>query len=238
MKAIILAAGLGSRLNKLTFERPKALVEVNGITMLESLIKRLKSQGVTEFLINIHHHGQKIIDFLKHNNNFGAHITLSDERDILLNTGGAILKAKDFIAGNKPVLVHNVDILSNTSIDVLEKYHIDNRSIATLCIRKRETQRGLLFNNSMNLIGWMNKSTNQFRWVDKKQHEFNKFAFSGIYMIDPEFITELRFTDNFSIIDAWLDIANRKTIMGYVDNSSLWHDLGTIEKIKTAQRNT
>ena len=108
MKAIILAAGLGTRLGKLTADKPKALIEFNGKTMLETVIQNLKQQGINKFLINIHHHGQSIISYLNENDNFGVNITISDEREQLLDTGGAILKASDFIKGDEPVLVHNV----------------------------------------------------------------------------------------------------------------------------------
>ncbi len=237
MKAVILAAGLGSRLKKLTKDTPKALVKVNGTTMLESLILRLKKQGFDEFLINIHHHGLKIIDYLTINNNFGVNITISDERNKLLDTGGAILKAKDFIIGNDPVLIHNVDIISDLQFDLLREYHNSKNSIATLCVRERETNRGLLFNNNMLLTGWVNKSKNQFKWVKSEQSSFHNYAYSGIYMINPDFISEITFRGQFSIIDAWLDIAGRKDISGYVDDSLVWHDLGTIDKINTVEQN-
>ena len=149
MKAIILAAGFGSRLKNITSNKPKALVEVNGIAMLELVIQNLKKQGITDFLINIHHFGESVINFLAINNNFGVNITISDERDQLLDTGGAILKAHSFIKGAESVLVHNVDIISDIRIADLLAYHTKSNSIATLCIRKRESGRGLLFNNEM-----------------------------------------------------------------------------------------
>jgi len=235
MKAIILAAGLGSRLNELTENKPKALIEVNGKTMLEGVIQNLKAQGVNDFLINIHYLGQSIIDYLNNNDNFGVNITISDEREQLLNTGGAILKAKNFIAGNEPVLVHNVDIVSYISIKDLLVYHNSSNSIATLCVRKRDSERGLLFNRSMQLVGWTNLENNEFKWVNKKQMNYYIFAFSGIYMIAPNFTDLINNTGSFSIIDAWLEIAINNLISGWVDSSPIWHDLGTIEKINAAE---
>ena len=236
MKAIILAAGLGSRLKHVTHDKPKALVEVDGIPMLESVILKLKSQGINELLINIHHFGQSIIDFLDTKNNFGVDITISDERDLLLNTGGAILRAKNFILGNEPVLVHNVDVISNVNIKELLMYHTEKRSIATLCVRQRDSQRGLLFNNKNLLIGWTNLVDKKYRWVTHSCTDYSLFAFSGIYIINPDFVNHITQTGIFSIIDTWLDIAKNHPISGYIDTSSIWHDLGTMDKISDAEK--
>lgn len=236
MKAIILAAGLGTRLKNITQNIPKALVEVNGKTMLEIAILNLKNQGFNNFLINIHHQGKSIIDFLSSKNNFGVNIIISDERDRLLDTGGAIFKAKKFIAGNEPVLVHNVDVISDVSIPSLFEYHKKNDAVATLCVRKRETQRFLLFNNSNNLIGWTNVKKKEFKWVDKSYSKYHYYAFSGIYVISPKFVELIKQTGKFSIIDSWLEIANNNIINAYVDISNQWHDLGTIEKINIAEK--
>ena len=188
MKAIILAAGLGSRLNEITKDKPKALVDVNKVTMLERVIVNLKNQGVNRFLINIHYLGQEIIDFLAKNNNFGVSIIISDERNRILDTGGAILKARDFIAGSESVIVHNVDIISDININEIFDYHDKNNSLATLCIRKRKSDRGLLFNSNMQLVGWANTKKNKYKWVNNSINDYNIFAFSGIYMITPEFV--------------------------------------------------
>jgi len=237
MKAIILAAGLGSRLKNITNNKPKALVEVNGKTMLELVLQNLKKQGVTNFLINIHHFGDSIIDFLALNNNFGVNITISDERDKLLDTGGAILKARNFIKGNEPVFVHNVDIISDVKIIDLLNYHTQSGSIATLCVRKRNSGRGLLFDENMHLVGWTNIEKHQFKWVSNIYKDYNLFAFSGIYIISPEFVNEIKQTGKFSIIDTWLNVAKNNCISGFVDYSQTWHDLGTVEKISVAERN-
>ena len=235
MKAIILAAGLGSRLGKLTADKPKALIEVNGKTILESVIQNLKQQGVNNFLINIHHLGQSIINYLNDNDNFGVDITISDEREQLLNTGGAILKARNFIKGDEPVLVHNVDIISTIDIQRLLGYHKKTNSMATLCVRKRKSGRGLLFNKNMQLTGWTNVEEHEFKWVNDDHDNYNMYAFSGVYMIAPEFVDLITQTGNFSIIDTWLEIAENNKISGYIDKSDTWHDLGTIEKINIAE---
>lgn len=235
MKAIILAAGLGSRLKNMTKDKPKALVEINGITMLEMVIQNLKSQGIVEFMINIHHLGQNIIDFLDANNNFDVQITISDERDKLLNTGGAILKATKFIDGNEPVLVHNVDILSDINYQQLFDYHSKNHNLVTLCVRKRDTNRMLLFDNYNNLKGWVNKKTGEQKWVDDSSNNYKQLAYSGIYIIRPEFPDHIKESGSFSIIDSWLEIAKNNTIKAFIDDSQVWHDLGTLERIKNAE---
>ncbi len=237
MKAIILAAGLGSRLKSITANNPKALVEVNGKPMLEIVIQYLKKQGVVDFMINIHHFGDSIIEFLSRNNNFGVNITISDERDHLLDTGGAILKAHGFIKGNQPVLVHNVDIISDVKIADLLNHHAKSGSIATLCVRKRNSGRGLLFDDTMKLIGWANVEKRDFKWVNNVLANYNLFAFSGIYLISPQFSDKIMQRGKFSIIDTWLTMARSEIISGFIDSSDTWHDLGTIEKIKAVKSN-
>ena len=135
MKALIFAAGLGTRLRPLTDDRPKALVEINGITLLEIVIRRLKKAGVTDIIVNVHHHAQMIIDFLNSKNNFDINIVISDERDELLETGGGLLKAADFFADGKPFFVHNVDILSNIDLKKMYEKHVKSKAVATLSTR-------------------------------------------------------------------------------------------------------
>jgi NDP-sugar pyrophosphorylase family protein len=125
MKAMIFAAGLGTRLRPLTNDRPKALVEVGGVAMLERVINRLKSHGITEIVINIHHFGEKIIEFVKQNNDFGITIHISDERDLLLDTGGGILKAQQWLDGEEPIIIHNADILTDFDLHKMVKQHIE-----------------------------------------------------------------------------------------------------------------
>lgn len=234
MKAFILAAGLGSRLGDLTKDKPKALVQLNGEELLGRLINCLKNQGFDQFLINIHHHGQMVIDYLKANKQFGVEIQYSDERSELLDTGGAILKARHFFNSNEAVLIHNVDIISDVNFKEMLSFHIKNDALATLCIRKRETNRSLIFNHQMRLKGWMNKKTNEFKWVDSSLADYLTFAYSGVYFAAPEFPDYLSYTGKFSVIDGWLSIAKSKLINGYHDTSESWFDLGTPEKLSMA----
>ncbi len=235
MKAFILAAGVGSRLKALTYDKPKALVKFNNKTMLELLLDKLKSQGINNIVINIHHKGEMIIDYLKANNNFGLDIQISDERDELMNTGGALLKARNLLQGREPVLIHNVDIISATNIDNLYGYHSCKKSMATLCVKERETSRYLMFDSDLQLKGWQNKKTGEQRFVNSV-HKINyTLAYSGIYIIEPGFVDLIKQTGSFSIIESWLDIATNNRITGYIDPGEYWFDLGTKDRIDNAQ---
>src|SRR5690606_32019928 len=155
MKAMIFAAGMGTRLKPLTDTIPKALVPVGGKPLLQHIIEKLKRFGFNEIIINIHHFGQQIIDFVQENNSFDIRIEFSDEREQLLDTGGGIKKAAWFFDDNKPFLVHNVDILSNIDLQELYHFHLKNNTIATLLCSIRQTSRYLLFDTDNHLRGWI-----------------------------------------------------------------------------------
>lgn len=234
-KAFILAAGLGTRLGKHSEKKPKALVEFAGKPMLQNVIEKLIDAGISEFIINIHHFGQQLIEFLESKQNFNVQIFISDEKEQLLDTGGGLIKAGKYFEKNETVLVHNVDVIADIDIEMLYHYHIQNQVLASLCIRNRDSSRALLFNDEMRLIGWKNKLTNEYKWVEKPVTYYNPFAFSGIYMINSEIILKMTLTGRFSIIDAWLNLAKENKIYGFLDHSDYWFDLGTIEKIKEAE---
>lgn len=234
-KAFIPAAGLGTRLGKVTNTKPKTLIEVGGKPMLELTIERLKKNGIRNFLVNVHHFGDDVVTFIKHNNNFGVNIQISDERNELLDTGGAILKAKSFFAGDEPVLVHNVDVISEVDFEDLLIRHEKQNALATLCVRKRDSGRALLFDESLRLKGWANLESQQFKWVKERPKNFQTFAFSGIYLLSPKFAAKIPFRGKFSIIDAWLTMAKTEKVYGYHDRTPNWFDLGTPEKIRIAE---
>ncbi len=236
MKAFILAAGLGSRLAPLTNDRPKALVDVGGINMLERLIVRLKKAGITKIMINVHHHANLIIDFLQSKEWEGLTIEISDERNKLLDTGGAIKKAENFFKGDENILVHNVDIITEVDFAELQKKHIDSKSLVSLCVRNRESSRGLLFDSQDHLCGWTNNISNEFKWVNKKVENYSKKAYSGVYLASSTFAERIPLSGSFSIIDAWLEMAKTETISAFNDNSTNWFDLGTVERIYDAEK--
>lgn len=239
MKAMIFAAGLGTRLRPLTEHTPKALVRVAGRPMLEHVILKLKMSGFTEIVINIHHLGEQIIDFLKANDNFGLTIHISDERGCLLDTGGGIKKAAAFFRGNEPFLVHNVDILSNTDLKALYLHHSGDKSDATLLVSERETTRYLLFNDNR-LQGWINKRTGEtkpegFTYV---KGECKEYAFSGIHVLSPSIFRYMdgRWTGKFSIMDFYLQNCRRAVLKGYFDSNLRLIDIGKPDTLALAEK--
>ena len=198
--------------------------------------KRLKAQGFNQLLINVHHYGDMITDFLKYHNNFGIDITISDESKQLLDTGGAIVKAGWFFQGNSPVLVHNVDIFSNLNFKKLIEQHQNSKAMISLIVRNRESSRKLLFDRKMNLTGWRNVKTNEYKWVNEKQEQYYEIAYSGIYVASPDYPEHIKDSGSFSIIPQWLKIAKHHSIKAEIHNEGLWFDLGTIDKIKDAEK--
>lgn len=236
MKALIFAAGLGTRLRPLTDDRPKALVKINGITLLEIVIRRLKTAGVTDIIVNVHHHAQMIIDFLQSKNNFDINIVISDERDELLETGGGLRKVADFFSDGEPFFVHNVDILSNIDLKKMYEKHVKSKAVATLSTRHRATSRYLLFNKKNELYGWMNIKTGKMILCKKKKGKLNLRAFSGIHVISPDLFDAMPEDKNaFSIIDVYLAAAAYQKIVGYPHEEDVWMDVGKIENIDEAK---
>lgn len=218
MKAMIFAAGTGSRLKPLTDHTPKALIPIGGKPMLEHVILKLKSSGFDQIVINIHHLGNQIVDFLEANNNFGVRIEISDESDYLLDTGGGIKKATSLLCGNEPFLIHNVDILSNVDLKKLYDTHVQTNPLATLLVSQRNTSRYLLFNKENRLCGWRNHETGEVKsyypYFDPDQH--NEYAFSGIHVLSPKILELMEeWTGKFSIINFYLAIC-AKPISGLI----------------------
>jgi len=235
MKAMIFAAGLGTRLYPLTLSKPKALVEIAGKTLLQMAIEKVSLAGYNELVINVHHFGSQIIEFLQKNNNFGLSVTVSDERDQLLDTGGGILKAAPFLDGDEPFLVYNVDVLSNIDLQLFRKYHIDRGGLATLAVRNRKTSRYLAFDESLQLSGWKNSSTGE-EISSRNMQNCSLLAFSGIQLIDPSIFKLITETGKFPLIPLYLRLARENPIFGYNDNSTIWMDLGKTDQLKEAEK--
>lgn len=240
MKAMIFAAGLGTRLRPLTDNMPKALVPVAGKPMLERVILRLKESGFNDITVNIHHFGDQIIDFLRTNNNFGAEIHISDERDMLLDTGGGIKKARPFLDGNEPFLVHNADILSEIDLKAFYQHHLESKSEATLLVSERKTSRYLLFDEEHHLHGWVNKSTGEVKPSDFTYHEgtYQELAFGGIHVISPSlfhYMDDEEWTGKFSIIPFYLSVCQKTSIQGYPLQGFKWFDIGKPETLEKAE---
>ena len=243
MKAMIFAAGLGTRLRPLTADRPKALVEVAGQTLLERNIQKLIDAGVNEMVVNIHHFGDKIMEFLQKNDNFGITIHVSDERDLLLDTGGGILKAREWFDGDdEPFVVHNVDIISDFDMTALLRAHHAMNADVTILVKSRATQRYLLFNGQEKLSGWVNKRTGEIKGDVKRYQEgyLHELAFSGVHVLSPTVFPALeRYANDagsvFSIIPFYVQQCSQLNIYGYQQATDYhWFDVGKPETLTQA----
>lgn len=234
MKALIFAAGKGTRLKPFTDHHPKAMAKVNGIPLLERNIKYLQFFGINDFVINVHHFGQQIVDFLKANNNFNAKIEISDEHAELLETGGGLVFARKLLDFGEDFLIMNADILTDMNITDFVNYHQKNKDFATLAVSDRNSSRKLLFNEDMILRGWMNVQSGEQRLA-----EFNKgfkaLAFSGIHCINPEIFNKIKRTGKFSIMEEYLDLMLTEKIHGYEHNARLV-DVGRPESVLEAEQ--
>lgn len=234
MRAMILAAGLGTRLRPLTDHRPKALLMAGPYTLLQFAILKLKSAGFDQIIINVHHHAPMIVSYLEENRNFGCEIAISDESDELLDTGGGMKKASWFFSDGRPFLVYNADIVGNLDLKALYDYHLRHGGIATLVVRNRKTSRYLLFDEKMQLCGWENIKTGELRLPANRNNKFTKLAFSGIHIINPGLFRLTTQEGKFSIIDTYLSLAGSERIKGFYDESTLWADAGKPESLEEA----
>lgn len=242
MKAMIFAAGLGTRLGTITQTMPKALVEVGGVPMLERVILRLKASGISDMTVNVHHHADDIIDFIRSNDFFGVNIHISDERDFLLDTGGGLLKARRFLDGNEPILLHNADILTDFSITDMKDAHEKSGVAVTLLVAERDTSRYLLFDNDNRMKGWLNKRTGEIRspFKDINLSGFRALAFGGIHIVNPyEVFPQLESyaaDPKFSITPFYVDMCRDLEIKGFMPpHSYKWIDIGKPESLTAAE---
>jgi NDP-sugar pyrophosphorylase family protein len=233
LKALILAAGLGTRLMPLTTHTPKALVKVNGMTLLEIAIRRLASQGFNEIIVNVHHHADQVINYLEMSQFENVQIAISNETDQLLDTGGAILKAKWFLNGKEPFLVHNVDVISNLSLKTILTEHKDRNALATLSVIDRVTKRYFLFDDGLRLRGWTDTSNGEIRMAGGSDFTLRKLAFSGIHVISPGIFNLIEEQGRFSVIDTYLKLAADHPIHGFLQPGMTWFDLGKPDQIAT-----
>lgn len=231
MKALILAAGLGTRLMPLTANIPKALVSINGVTLLEIAIRKLARDGFTDIIVNVHHHAGLIREFLNRHHFQGANISISDESGQLLDTGGAILKARWFLDGKEPFLVHNVDIISDISLQALITEHEKRGGLAMLSVSDRQTRRYFLFDDTLKLRGWTDSSSGEIRWAGDPIQQARPLAFNGIHMISPEIFSFMEDEGKFSIINTYLKLADKHTIFGHVQAGKTWFDLGKPDQL-------
>jgi NDP-sugar pyrophosphorylase family protein len=242
MKAMILAAGLGTRLRPLTDDRPKALVEVAGRTLLEITLARLRTFGVRQVIVNVHHFADRVVEYLKANNNFGMYIEVSRE-EVLLDTGGGLKKAAWFLkdsgghSGTKaPFILHNVDVLSTIDLGRMMQFHRETDALATLAVQERETSRYLLFDEQHQLCG-RRAGRDQAPELVRPAQAVQALAFSGIHVISSRLLAMMDEEGVFSIITSYLRLAAQgEKIFGFRADEYYWRDLGRPENVAQAGR--
>ena len=238
MKAMILAAGLGTRLRPLTDQRPKALVEVAGRTLLEITLSRLRALGIREVIVNVHHFADMILAYLKTTDNFGMRIEVSRE-EVLLDTGGGLKKAAYFFLEDsncfqKPFILHNVDVISTIDLRRMVQFHTENQALATLAVQDRETSRYLLFDEQLQLCGRRSGRDQKTEFVRSSQ-QVQALAFTGIHVISPRFLAMMIEEGVFSIITSYLHLAaHEEKILAFRADEYYWCDLGKPENLMQA----
>ena len=233
MKAMIFAAGLGTRLRPLTDDRPKALVEVKGTPLLEITIKRLIHFGVREIIINVHHFADKIEAFLEKNKDFGIRIVTSHETERPLETGGGLKKVAWFFDDGQPFIVCNADILSDIDLKKMYEMHCKSDAISTFAIQKRDTSRYMLHDTEGVLCGWLNTKTKAVR-MGRFAAASEMFSFSCFHVINPSIFETAPDEEFFTIIEWYLKICSQHKIMGYRHDDDIWCDIGKPETLLEA----
>ena len=237
MKAMVLAAGLGTSLRPLTDHKPKALIEVGGRTLLEITLGRLRAAGVSEVIINVHHFAEMIVQFLKAHDNFGIRIEISRE-EVLLDTGGGLKKAGWFFtegASDEPFVLHNVDVISGIDLARMVERHKQRGALSTLAVQERETSRYLLFDERMQLCGRRMGKDGKPEML-RHAPEVNAFAFTGIHVVSPRMIGMMTEEGVFSIIPTYLRLAAAgEKIFGFRADDYYWRDLGKLSELQQAE---
>ena len=238
MRAMILAAGLGTRLRPLTDDRPKALVEVAGHTLLEITLRRLRQFGIREVIVNVHHFAEMVVDYLKKNDDFGMRIEISRE-EVLLDTGGGLKKAawfflEDSSHPDEPFVLHNVDVLSTIDLDRMVQFHRQNQALATLAVQDRETSRYLMF-DALNQLCGRRAGRDQAPEIVRSSGQMQALAFSGVHVISPRLLPMMTEEGVFSIITSYLRLAAQdEKILGFRADEYYWRDLGRPENLMQA----
>jgi NDP-sugar pyrophosphorylase family protein len=231
MKAMILAAGTGTRMLPLTEAKPKALIEVQGIALLEHTIRYLAYFGVDEMIINVHHHAQQIIDFIKKKNAFGLRIEFSDENIELLDTGGGLYKARWFFDDGKPFILTSSDVITTLDLHAMQRFHTERSPLVTLAVKHRKSSRDFIFDRDDRLCGWHNNVSGESRVVRQVQEQF-KMAFSTIHLLSTDIFDQITERGRFSIVDVYLRLAPTQLIMGFEHDDSLWYECGRMENFQ------
>ena len=242
MKAMIFAAGLGTRLKPFTLEHPKALVPVGGIPMLERVMRKLIGAGANDIVVNVHHFADQIVDFISHGDWGDTRITISDESGLLLDTGGGLLNARKWLENtNAPIIVHNADILTDFDLCKMINCHLEKSPLATLLVKKRETTRYIAFDNDMLMKGWTNVASGERKPADLQYDDYNLYAFGGVHLISPKIFQLLKqFAKGqavFSIMSFYISACHSHRIIGYAPAEPYhWYDVGKPSTLALAEK--
>ena len=235
MKAMIFAAGLGTRLQPLTDNKPKAMVPFRGQPLLFHAISYLKQFGVDTVVVNVHHFAQQVIDYIQVNNGFGIQVLISDESDELLDTGGGLKNAAGYFKNDEDIIVLNTDVLTDLDLNAMLDCHRRSGALATLAVRKRVSSRYLLVDENAVLCGWRNTKSGE-QIIARKSSSLNDRAFSGVHIIKAELLDKLQPIGKFSIIQSYLQLATNNVISSYDHSESYWFDMGKIETFDEADK--
>jgi len=234
---MILAAGKGTRMLPLTENKPKALIEIQGISLLENAIRYLKFYGIDDIVINIHQFAGQIVDFINKNDSFGLRIEFSDESDELLDTGGGLSKARWFFTDGKPFVVTSSDVITNLNLGEMLDWHKANSPLATLAVKHRESSRDFIFDREYRLCGWQNNTTGEIRLVREGVNP-TRMAFSTVHIIEPAVFDLINETGPFSITDLYLRLAGEHVIRGFEHDRSDWFECGRIENLQNLNQSS
>jgi NDP-sugar pyrophosphorylase family protein len=234
MKAMIFAAGLGTRLKPFTDKHPKALALVNGKTLLQRNIEYLQQFGIKDVLVNVHHFADQIINAVTENKGWGSNITISNETDAVLETGGGLQKAKWYFEEKENFVVMNADILTDLDLVAMIQQHQNNQPIATLAVTNRSSSRCFLFDDKNVLCGWRNKATGEEK-ISRNASVFHEFAFSGVHVINQQLLHQLNKEGKYSIVDVYLEVAKTHTIKAFDHSGTKFIDVGKPENILKAE---
>lgn len=233
---MILAAGLGTRLKPFTDKHPKALAVVNGKTLLQRNIEYLAEFGIKDVIVNVHHFANQVKKFIAKNNGFGSNITISDESDAILETGGGLKKAEWFFTGSKlPFVLINVDVLTDMDLGEMIDQHKKWQPLATLAVTTRKTSRYFLFDEMPNLCGWKNEKTGEQK-ISREANSFSEKAFSGIHVISPKIFPLIKIEGKFSMVDVYLELAKTHAISAFDHSNTKFIDVGKPESIAKAEK--
>ncbi len=229
-----MAAGKGTRLGKITESIPKALVDLNGRTALHLAVEKCSAHGFDDIIINVHHFADMVEEEVRKLNRMGYRITISDERDMLLETGGGLYKARWFF-DNNPFLIYNVDIISDLDLSSLYSYHIEKHGFATLAVRHRQGNRFYLIDEHGIIRGWRNNATGEQILTGSGNSKLSEIAFSSMHIVEPEIFNYME-EGIYTMTDLYLSVAGEKNVFTYLDDSGYWGDIGTPESLEYARK--